>query len=542
MRDLLGEFGADETRGVTEAVEPTAHGDLFDLLEAGALTHPDRPHVTLGPISLSYGETHRLSLVVARNLLKRGIGPRDRVGIALPNGPAYVVLCFALWRIGAVGVGMNTLYSAEHMAHQAHNAGLVLLFVSTGDETRMADVAGGVGCGLIACAPDGREFSDVPAENDMQLLELLRGEPLGNDVLRPAPGTLAMLQYTGGTTGLPKGAMLTHRSMVSSVQIACAVFPDLIRGHEIWYAGAPMTHASGLMGYVCLATAAAGEILITGRFNSDELLGLLRRGRITFLGGIPTMMTALLGAEGLDGIDWSRLKYAMTGGAATSVTLLQQFHTVSGVWIQQTYGLTETSGIAAAMRIGDVAENPTSTGAVLPGVRLEIRSIDDSDVLLGAGEVGEICVGGPTVMAGYWGVGTRTHLTSDGLMRTGDVGSLSADGFLHVVDRLKDMAVCSGYNVYPRVIDEAVAEHPAIHEAIAIGVPDSYRGETILVAAVLKPGQALSLDALRDFLADRLSPIEMPKRLIVVDELPKTENGKLSRRLIRGALQELATV
>lgn len=518
------------------------HGDLFDLLETAAQDHPNRPHIAFGDDTWSYRETCDLSLVLARELIGRGVRAGDRVGVCLPNTPTYVVLCFALWRIGAVGVGMNTLYSEHHLREQAANAGLSLLFAAQGDPAlaKVQGAAEAAGCPLILCRADGADLRlGIAASASDDLAGMLVGPPLSDTHPRPGPEALAMLQYTGGTTGAPKGAMLSHLGLLAATRQALACLSRIERGADAWHAAAPMSHISGLLSYVCVVTAAAGEILLVARFQPDELLGQLRRGRPTVLTAIPTMLTALLSTPDLAAVDWGRVKHVLAGGAAVPLELWRRFHEVSGLSVQQAYGMTETCGAAACMPPGGIAGHEQATGAPMPGVQIEIRSLDDPDRPVPLGETGEVCIGGPNLMTGYWQVeDSCAHLTSDGLMRSGDIGLMTADGYLQVVDRLKDMVVCSGYNVYPRLIDEAVLQHPAIREAISLGVPDSYRGETILVAAALKPGQQLSLAGLQEFLAGKLSPIEMPKRLVILDDLPKSENGKLSRLLIR---QSLAT-
>jgi len=346
-----------------------------------------------------------------------------------------------------------------------------------------------------------------------------------------------MLQYTGGTTGTPKGAMLSHRALRSAAIAGLSCMPGIRRGEDAWHAPAPLSHISGLINYACIVTAAAGENLLVARFSTAELLEQLRRGRPTILTAIPTMLTALVQAPNTSEAQWSRVKHVLAGGAATPLELWRAFKALSGLSVQQAYGMTETAGAAACMPPGDIPDDGTATGTPMPGLHVEIRDLADPERPLPVGQTGEVCIGGDHLMDAYWGAADpRAPFTADGLMRSGDIGRITADGYLHVVDRLKDVVICSGYNVYPRVIDEAVLQHPAIAEAIAVGVPDSYRGETILVAAALRPGEVLSLDQLQAFLADKLSPIEMPKQLVILDQLPKSENGKLSRQLIRSAL------
>lgn len=510
--------------------------DLFGLLAAATRDAAERPHITFEGRSWTYRETHDLALRLAAGLLARGVGLGDRVGLCLPNTPAYIVLCFALWRLGAVGVGMNTLYSAQHLRQQAGDADLKLLFAAAGDAAlgKVRAAAEVAGCEVLLCDPAG---GDLGGDGETDLSRLLSAPPLGHEHPGPQAHDIAMLQYTGGTTGAPKGAMLSHRALRTAAIAGLSCMPRIRRGEDVWHSPAPLSHISGLINYACIVTAAAGENLLVARFSTSELLDQLRRGRPTILTAIPTMLTALVQAPDTSGARWDRVKHVLAGGAATPLELWRAFKALSGLSVQQAYGMTETAGAAACMPPGDIPEGGTATGAPMPGLHVEIRDLADPLRPMPVGETGEICIGGEHLMDAYWGSDDpREPFTPDGLLRSGDVGVISADGYLHVVDRLKDVVICSGYNVYPRVIDEAVLQHPAVAEAIAVGVPDSYRGETILVAAALRPGERLSLDQLQEFLADKLSPIEMPKRLVILDQLPKSENGKLSRQLIRSTL------
>jgi len=510
--------------------------DLFAFLAAATRDAADRPHVTFDGRSWTYRQTHDLTLRLAAGLLARGVQAGDRIGLCLPNTPAYILLCFALWRVGAVGVGMNTLYSAQHLQQQARDAGLALLFAAAGDPALAKVRAAGeaAGCEVLVCDPAA---GDLDGAGDTDLARLLSVPPLAADHPRPRAGDVAMLQYTGGTTGAPKGAMLSHRALRTAAIAGLSCMPKVRRGEEAWHAPAPMSHISGLINYACIVTAAAGENLLVARFSTAELLEQLRRGRPTILTAIPTMLTALVQAPDVSGAQWGRVKHVLAGGAATPLELWRAFKALSGLSVQQAYGMTETAGAAACMPPGDLPDGGTATGAPMPGLHVEIRDLADPERVVPVGEIGEVCMGGDHLMDAYWGAADpKAPFTADGLLRSGDIGRISADGYLHVVDRLKDVVICSGYNVYPRVIDEAVLQHPSVAEAIAVGVPDSYRGETILVAAALRPGQSLTLDQLQAFLVEKLSPIEMPKQLVILDQLPKSENGKLSRQLIRAAL------
>ncbi|MCA9423252.1 MAG: AMP-binding protein, partial [Nitrospira sp.] len=293
----------------------------------------------------------------------------------------------------------------------------------------------------------------------------------------------------------------------------------------------------GLISYICVVTAAAGEILLEPRFDSRTLLNQIADKRPTILTAIPTMLTALLSTPGVEDLNWEGIKHVISGGAAVPLELNRCFTELTGIVVQQSYGMTKTSGTATCIPADGGPVESTTSGFALPEVLVEIRSLSDPDTSLAQGEIGEICIGGPNLMDGYWKIDNAQELyTSDGLFRSGDIGFIGTDGQLSVTDRVKDMVICSGYNVYPRVIDEALVQHPAVYEAIAIGMPDTYRGETIVAVLALRPGQSLSFSDLQTFLRDKLSPVEMPKHMVILGTIPKTENGKLSRKLVRDLL------
>ncbi|MCR5879634.1 fatty acid--CoA ligase family protein [Phenylobacterium sp. J367] len=312
-------------------------------------------------------------------------------------------------------------------------------------------------------------------------------------------------------------------------------------GREAWYAAAPFSHITGLINYIVEPTIVGGEAILTERFSSRELLDLVRQDRMTILTAIPTMLSAIVAEPDAGELDWSGVIHVLVGGAPVPAELARRFHALTGLWPQQGYAMTETAGSGVAMPNTAVDGHESATGLPMREMKIEIRSPEEPGRRMAAGESGEVCFGGPNVIASYWNRPlTAQELTPDGLFRSGDVGFLSVDGALYVVDRLKDVIICSGYNVYPRTIEEAVLEHPSVAETVAVGVADDYRGETVLSVVTLRPGRTLSLPELQSFLREKLSPIEMPKRLEILEAIPKTENAKLSRQAIRALFSRTA--
>jgi long-chain acyl-CoA synthetase len=346
------------------------------------------------------------------------------------------------------------------------------------------------------------------------------------------PGDVAVLQYTGGTTGAPKGAMLTHANLVAGQRQIAERCPEFVPGEERLFGAVPMMHVSGLVLAVLLSASLASELLVVPRFVADEAVALVDELRPTFFPIVPTMATMLLRLGAGPADRWSSVKVITAGAAPLAQDLQVRFEALTGRRVRPSYGGTETTAIAT-LTPSDGA-SPGSSGLPLPGTRIEIRSLEDPEVVLPPGERGEIAIRGPQVAEGYWNrPGETAEFFSGGAFRSGDIGLVDDDGFLHVVDRLKDMIIASGYNVYPATVERAVFTHPAVAETIVIGVPDDYRGETVKAYVVLNPGHTLELEELQEHLRERLSPIELPRQLEIRDELPKTAVGKLSRKDLR---------
>lgn len=514
-------------------------GQLSQLIDAAADSHGDACHLVFRDRNWTYAESRDLVLRLAAGLRTAGIDRGDRVALMLPNMPAYPLLCFALWRIGAVGVGVNLLYPDGRVADllAAVDAKMLIVTDRPEDVARAQGQAERRALQILTCAADASDLLPESATDagPAALASLLTH---GSDTVDPVAtrGDLAMLQFTGGTTGLPKAAMLTHGNLLSAIAMGASGMSDVRQGVEGWSAIAPMTHITGLVLYVGVCAAFAGNCVIMERFDPESLLAQLQGGTITVLTAIPTMITALLAQPGVETVDWARLSLVMAGGAPIPIELQKRFIAVTGRPVLQAYGMTETAAAAAMLGTVEREEQLASVGRAVPGVDLSIRDLDDCERVCDVGQLGEICLRGANIIAAYLGDDQPERLrTGDGFFRTGDVGRIDADGLLFIEDRVKDLIICSGYNVYPRMVEEAVQSIDGVREVVAVGLPDPYRGETVAVALV-KDGEALTLDEMKAKLADRLSPVEMPKRLFLFDSLPKTENFKLSRSLIRQTL------
>ncbi|HAA91679.1 MAG TPA: dicarboxylate--CoA ligase PimA, partial [Rhodospirillaceae bacterium] len=345
---------------------------------------------------------------------------------------------------------------------------------------------------------------------------------------------IAVLQYTGGTTGIPKGAMLTHGNILANAQQIRywmrGLGGEVEAENESILGVIPLFHSFAMTTVMNLGLCCGAEMYLLPRFEREQVLETIAKNKVTLMMGVPTIFTAINACDELEEYDLTSLKFCISGGAPLPGAVKEEFETVAGAKLVEGYGLSECSPVVTCNPVG--AENRAgSIGLPLPGTVVEICSIDEKHDVLALGERGEICVRGPQVMAGYLNREDATaEALIDGRFHTGDVGYIDEDGYIFIVDRIKDLILCSGYNVYPRTIEEAIQRHEAVEEVTVIGVPDEYRGEAPKAFVKLRQGAKLSEPDLLAFLKDKLSAIEMPDYVEFRDELPKTMIGKLSKK------------
>jgi long-chain acyl-CoA synthetase len=521
------------------------------LLDEAVERFADRPCLDfLGKVS-SYGEIGDLVRRAAKGFAALGVGPGVRVGLMLPNTPYYVIAYFGVLRAGGTVANINPLYVEREVRHLIADAGCGI--VVTLDLKLTYDVLEKLRDGnplktLVVCpmadilpfpkdvlyrALKRGEQADVPADAaHVGFAELVDNDgsfdPPAVDALRD----VAVLQYTGGTTGTPKGAMLSHANLVANVRQCMAWFPDFKPGQERALAVLPFFHVFAMTVVMNLSIAVGAEIVLLPRFELKELLKTIHHKRPTTFPGVPTLFTAINSAKHLDRYDLTSIRSCISGGAPLPVEVKAQFEALTGCILVEGYGLSETSPVAACNPLAGV-NKPGSVGPPMPGTVVEIVSVEEPTRVLGLGERGEICIRGPQVMLGYW---AQPEATADvfrgGALRTGDIGYLDEDGYLFLVDRIKDVIIAGGYKIYPRLVEEAIFQHPQVRECIVIGVPDRYRGQTVKAFVVLREGEHLTAEDLTEFLKQRLSPIEMPKLIEFRESLPRTLIGKPSKRAL----------
>ncbi len=538
--------------GLPEPLESIQPRPLWEMFDTAVRHYSERPYLTNRDVSLTYGAADALVCALAAGLRAAGIEPGDRIGLCMATHPAYALAVNAVWRIGAIGVGMNPLYGEPMLMRIAADSGVRLILATDAAVTleKIKRVADQNTVRLALFKHDGSDLagrprvpSDMPSHAGViHAVDWLKAVPASPELPACAPATfdaktqIAMIQYTGGTTGEPKGVMLTHANLCASCVQQRAKFKSMRPGVEVTYVSAPFTHIGSLLAALIYTTAIAGELVVADRFVAAEALATIAKHRISFLPGAPTLLIALMRDAAASSTDWSSLRYVLSAAAPTPPEVKSAFTAMTGAEVRICYGSTETGPGIAMQSEGADGSGPAraSTGTPFPLTEVSIRDPANPSVALPTGDIGEICVAGPQVMAGYWRNPTATAAVFvDRYLRTGDLGYMDAAGRLFLVDRLKDVINVSGYKVYPALIEAAVYEHHAISEAIVVGVADSYRGENVKLYAVLKDGQHLELSELQKFLANKLSPMEIPKQFEIRTDLPKTAVGKLSRAELR---------
>ncbi|MGW0685646.1 long-chain-fatty-acid--CoA ligase [Streptomyces sp. NPDC002754] len=488
--------------------------NLATLLVTAAREHGDRPAVRQGGDRLTYERLGDACARFASLLGERGVRTGDRVAMAVPNVVDFPVAYYGILAAGAVVVPLNPLLKSREFAHVLGDCEPRVVVTA-------ASCAGEV---TAAAAPTGRPCLTAGTEEFAQLLR--EAEPLRSIVERADHDT-AVILYTSGTTGAPKGAELTHRNLAANARTVARGILRIDRD-DVVFGGLPLFHAFGQTCALNAAVSAGATLTLLPRFDAGAALETMARDGVTLFLGVPTMYAALLhGGVGM-GIRPGRLRLAVSGGASLPVQTLHAFERTYGVPILEGYGLSETSPVAT-FNPPDGPRRPGSIGLPVDGVAL--RLLDDAGQPVEVGEVGEIVIRGDNVMKGYWNraAATREAFT-DGWLRTGDLARVDDDGYYYVVDRKKDLIIRSGYNVYPREIEEVLHEHPAVAEAAVLGVPHETHGEEVVAVVSLRVGERAEPEAIREFVRERVAAYKYPRRVRIVAALPKGATGKILKR------------
>ncbi|WP_019447784.1 AMP-binding protein [Cupriavidus sp. BIS7] len=514
------------------------------ILEAAMRQFADKPAFHSFGQTLTYADVDRQSSALAAYLQQvAGVRKGDRVAVMLPNLLAFPLAFIAATKAGGVLVNVNPQYTARELEHQLNDAGVETIVVYNGATPTLAEVLGKTSVRTVITVNVGdgggetlpgpavceslRHATTLPAA-------IAQGATLTFDPVAVSGTDLLCLQYTGGTTGLSKGAALTHRNLVANVEQFKAFMPDALRpGEDVIVTAIPLYHIFALMvNFLTGFSAGAENWLVANPRDMDGLIDTLKAARPTIFAGVNTLYAGLAAHPRLTEVDWSRLKLSAGGGAAVIDVVSERWKAVTGSFIREGYGLSETSPV--------VSFNPQFTSVFtgttgLPVPSTDVKLLDDQDNEVGIGASGEICVKGPQVMVGYWNKpeANAKAFTADGYFRTGDVGVFDAQGLLRIVDRKKDMIIVSGFNVYPNEVEAFASTCPGVAECACVGVPDERTGEAVRLYVVKVPGADVTEEALMAHCRAGMAAYKVPRIISFVDALPKSAVGKILRRSLR---------
>jgi len=490
--------------------------NLASLLTESAARSPQAPAIRLGDFELTYAQLDDASSRLATALRQRGVGPGDRVGVMLPNVPQFPVAYYGALRAGATVVPMNVLLKRREIAFYLEDSGAKLLLAWQGFAEEARGGAEDAGAEPIEVEP-------------ASFAELLAGAEPAPSLAEVADDDTAVILYTSGTTGKPKGAELTHANLLTNADVSMRTTSEIQAG-DVVFGGLPLFHSFGQTVAMNASLKIGACLTLVPKFDPGEALETIERDKVTHFYGVPTMFGALLHHPERERFDTSSLRTCITGGASMPVEVLRGFEEAFGCIVLEGYGLSETSPVASSNH-PDRERKPGSIGTPLEGV--EMRVVDGDDNEVPRGEVGEIVIRGHNVMKGYW---QRPDATEEamrgGWFHTGDMARTDEEGYFFIVDRKKDLIIRGGYNVYPREVEEVLYEHPKIREAAVVGIPHDEWGEEIGAAVVLHDGEELSAEEVSAYVKDRIAAYKYPRVVWFLGDLPKGPTGKILKREI----------
>ncbi len=523
---------------------------LYETLEHTAKRCRDNTAIDFLDYCLSYGELLKQVNRMAKGLQLMGVTQGARVGLCLPNTPYSVICYYGALRAGATVVNYNPLYVERELAFQIDDSNTEIMITMDLEVlypkvaamlSRTESLKKIIVCPMAAILPKiksvlfrllkRKEIANIESsEAIVHFQDLLDNDGDPNLVNVDLDNDIAVLQYTGGTTGRPKGAMLTQGNLSANVSQMLLWYVDLNPGEEKVLGILPFFHVFAMTAVMNFAVAAGAQMILLPRYELGQTLATINKKKPTIFPAVPTIYAAINQSPDLPKYDLSAVRYCISGGAPLPLEVKETFERLTGCRLVEGYGLSETAPVATCNAMQDI-NKPGSIGQVVPGTEISIHDLEAPNDVVPTGERGEVWIKGPQVMKGYL---NRPQETADSLregwFRTGDVGYMDEDGHFFLVDRLKDLILCSGYNVYPRMVEEAIYLHPAVAEVTVIGIDDDYRGQSPKAFVKLKEGEKITEDEMKTFLADKLSKIEMPSQIEFRLELPKTIIGKLSKK------------
>ena len=529
---------------IPPGINPDAHGSVLEMLEGAMRRFADKPAFHCFGQTLTYADTDRLSRDFAAFLqVKLCVKKADRIAVMLPNIPAFPLAMLGIIRVGAVQVNINPLYTPRELEHQLNDAGVEIIVVFSGvsgtlaeiiERTKVKTVIGvGTSDGTNASIPSPP--CDARLQNVIAFSEALaRGADLSLTPVTVCGEDLLFLQYTGGTTGLSKGAALSHRNLVANTEQFKAFIPNALRpGEEIVVTALPLYHIFALMvNFISCFSIGAQNWLVPNPRDMDGFVDILRKAHCTIFTGVNTLYGGLLMHPKITEVDFTALRVAIGGGAAVLPTTSSKWKALTGNDILEGYGLSETSPILTLNPMTAVGFTAT-VGLPLPSTDIKLLDADDREAALG--EPGEVCAKGPQVMNGYWQKpeANAAAFTPDGYFRTGDIGIFNEQGFLKIVDRKKDMIIVSGFNVYPNEVEAVAAACTGVAECACVGRPDEKTGEAVRLFVTHARGATLTETEVIAHCRRELAPYKVPREVRFLEALPKSNVGKILRKDLR---------
>jgi long-chain acyl-CoA synthetase len=543
--------------GVPADVDVPA-GSLAHLIDESVRTYGKHVALEFFGATMTYGELGDQIARVAEGLRKRGVRKGDRVALVLPNCPQHVVAFYAVLRLGAVVVEHNPLYTPRELRHQFEDHGATVAIVWDKVAATVQELPADLGVTTIVSVdltramPAGKRFAlklPVPAarkareqltakvSGTVRWEELTASRRLKDSSPRPESGDLALIQYTSGTTGQPKGAMLSHGNLTVNAAQARAWVPTIERGSSVVYAVLPLFHAYGLTLCLTFAMSMGARLVLFPKFDPDLVLDVVKKHPATFLPAVPPIYERLVQAAEKRKVSLSGIEIAISGAMSLPQSIVELWEERTGGYLVEGYGLSECSPVLMANPVGATRKAGT-VGLPLPSTELRVADPDDPTVDRPFGEEGELLARGPQVFSGYWRRTDETAkaLTADGWFRTGDIVTMDEDGFVRIVDRIKELIVTGGFNVSPTEVEDALRSYEGVADVAVVGLPHRRGGEDVVAAVVMEPGASFDEEAIRAFARDCLTPYKVPKHVVQVEELPRSIVGKVIRRKVRDQL------
>jgi len=539
--------------GVPANINPAEYQTLVEMFEKTFEKYRKLPAFTCMGKSITFDQLDKMSTQFGAYLSSRGLEPGDKVALMMPNLLQYPIALFGALRAGLVIVNTNPLYTPREMKHQFSDSGAKAIVIAENFAANLEKIIHDTSIKTVIVTSIGELLGAVKGTltnfvvrtvkgmvpkynipNTVTFKEALsQGKKFTLPDLQGKPEDVIVLQYTGGTTGVSKGAMLTNRNLISNMlQFRAMIRPFLKEKEEVALSPLPMYHIFAFsVNALALMSIGTRTILITNARDIGSILKEFKNEKITVLTGVNTLFNAMLNHKNFASLDFSSLKATAGGGMAVQKVVAEKWKEVTGCNLSEGYGLTESSPVATVNPIDDTGQIGT-IGIPVPST--DMRIANEQDQPLAAGEIGEIQIKGPQIMKGYYNrpEETRKTISTDGWLRTGDIGLMQADGFFKIVDRKKDMILVSGFNVYPNEIEDVLAMHPKILEVAAIGVPDEKSTEAVKVF-IVKKDKSLTEKEVREYCTEQFTGYKKPKHIVFREELPKTNVGKILRRALR---------